>query len=60
MEDVLAGPPVKKLLFMTSSSIVNSRLKPDWAVREVLARWGGHASVCLPVSWHGMKGWASL
>ena len=36
MEDILAGPSVKKLLFMTSSSIVNDRLKPDWAVSGVL------------------------
>ena len=57
MEDILAGPPVKKLLFMTSPSIVNGRLKPDWAVSEVLPCWYCRAWVFLPMS---LKGLASM
>ncbi len=57
LEDILAGPPVKKLLFMTSPSIVNGRLKPDWAVSEVMAGLYCQALVFLPMRWHGKKCW---
>lgn len=32
VDDILAGPPVLKLLFMTDPKIVDSKLKPDWQV----------------------------
>jgi hypothetical protein len=35
LEALLAGPPVKKLLFMTEPSIVDSQLKPHWQVRNI-------------------------
>lgn len=34
LEALLAGPPVKKLLFMTDPSVVESQLKPHWQVRQ--------------------------
>lgn len=34
LEAMLAGPPVKKLLFMTDPSVVDSQLKPHWQVRQ--------------------------
>ena len=34
LEALLAGPPVKKLLFMTDPSVVDSQLKPHWQVRH--------------------------
>ncbi|KAL3144565.1 hypothetical protein ABBQ32_004294 [Trebouxia sp. C0010 RCD-2024] len=39
VDDILAGPPVLKLLFMTDPKIVDSKLKPDWQrfVREYSA-----------------------
>jgi hypothetical protein len=33
LEELLQGPPVKKVLFMTDPRIVDSKLKPHWGVR---------------------------
>jgi hypothetical protein len=30
VDDVLAGPPLRKLLFMTRPEVVDSQLKPHW------------------------------
>lgn len=34
LADIEAGPPVKKLLFMTDPSVVDGKLKPHWRVRS--------------------------
>ncbi len=34
LEEIVQGPPVKKLLFMTDPRIVDAQLKPDWGVRH--------------------------
>ena len=35
LEDILQGPPVKKLLFMTDPAVINSDLKPQWQARRL-------------------------
>ncbi len=32
LAELLAGPPVRKLLFMTDPAVVEAQLKPDWGV----------------------------
>ena len=32
VDDVLSGPPLRKLLFMTQPHVVDSHLKPHWEV----------------------------
>lgn len=32
LEEIINGPPVKKLLFMTEPGVVDTQLKPDWGV----------------------------
>lgn len=32
VESVVSGPPLRKLLFMTSAEVVSQQLKPDWEV----------------------------
>ncbi len=32
IEEILEGPPAKKLLFMTDPSIVDGQLRPYWTV----------------------------
>ena len=34
---MLAGPPLKKLLFMTDAGVVDSMLKPFWMARNMAA-----------------------
>ena len=41
---MLAGPPLKKLLFMTDPGVVDTVLKPFWMVRNMAA--GTVASPC--------------
>jgi len=33
LEDIVEGPPVKKLLFMIDPTIVDGQLRPHWTVR---------------------------
>lgn len=35
LEDILQGPPVKKLLFMTDPAVIDSDLKPLWQARHL-------------------------
>lgn len=36
LEEILQGPPVKKLLFMTDPSAIDNKLKPLWEVSRPL------------------------
>ncbi len=36
LSDILEGPPVKKLLFMTDAARIDATLRPHWKVRKVL------------------------
>lgn len=47
LDALLAGPPVKKLLFMTSPALVDGQLKPHWEVRARASGREGHASAAL-------------
>ena len=37
LQEVLAGPPLKKLLFMTDPGVVDSMLRPFWTVPPLSA-----------------------
>lgn len=51
LQDIKAGPPVKKLLFMTDPSVVDGKLKPHWRVRMLHYAWSRRAPSCsVPLS----------
>lgn len=54
LQEVLAGPPLKKLLFMTDPGVIDSMLKPFWMVRDMTS--GNVANPCGPfIHTHGWK-----
>ena len=40
LDALLAGPPVKKILFMTSPEVVDKVLKPHWEMQAALPDYG--------------------
>ena len=36
LEEIVQGPPMKKLLFMTDSAAIDNELKPHWEVGHLL------------------------
>ena len=40
LDAILAGPPVKKILFMTSTNTVDSVLKPHWNAQVLRKGFG--------------------
>ena len=37
LEEIVQGPPVKKLLFMTDPAVIRDDLKPLWEASRLLA-----------------------
>ena len=49
LDALLAGPPVKKILFMTSPEVVDKVLRPHWEMQAALPGYG--ASVLQVSGW---------
>lgn len=72
IDEVMRGPPLRKLLFMTRAEVVDGHLKPHWraalegteaetmqAVPDMLGGWAGGRQAgcwCLLGEWGGCMG----